>query len=252
VENFLISLSTIQFTKEDLMSKHILFVATILFLSLGAISPVQAQKKKQGAAVKKDVRFLDEITIQPSSDQNNASDPKAIFSQSVFKEEKKIVVANPVNTSTIEDAGSLQLKYALLLDVEVEQAVNLNLFKVLDEWMGTRYRLGGATKDGIDCSALMQTLFTNLYGITLPRTAREQYDFSRKISRTELKEGDLVFFNTIGGVSHVGLYLQNNKFVHASTNGVTVSDLYDEYWMKKFIGVGRVEQEQTTALVTKP
>jgi cell wall-associated NlpC family hydrolase len=118
--------------------------------------------------------------------------------------------------------------------------------------MGTRYRLGGGDKNGIDCSALMQILFTSLYGITLPRTAREQYDFSRKISRTELKEGDLVFFNTIGGVSHVGMYLQNNKFVHASTSGVTVSDLYDEYWMKKFIGVGRVEQDQTTALVTKP
>jgi cell wall-associated NlpC family hydrolase len=234
------------------MSKHVLFIATILFLSLGAISPVQAQKKKQGTSVKKDVKFLDEITIQASSDQNNASDPKAAFSQSLFKEDKK-VVATPLETSTIENAGSLQLKYALLLDIEVEQIMNLNLFKVLDEWMGTRYRLGGATKDGIDCSALMQILFTSLYGISIPRTAREQYDFSRKISRTELKEGDLVFFNTIGGVSHVGMYLQNNKFIHASTSGVTISDLYDEYWMKKFIGVGRVDQNQTaTALVSKP
>jgi len=233
------------------MSKHVLFIATILFLSLGAISPVQAQKKKQGTSIKKDVKFLDEITIQASSDQNNASDPKAVFSQSLFKEDKK-VFATPIETSTIENAGSLQLKYALLLDIEVEQIMNLNLFKVLDEWMGTRYRLGGSTKDGIDCSALMQILFTSLYGISIPRTAREQYDFSRKISRTELKEGDLVFFNTIGGVSHVGMYLQNNKFIHASTSGVTISDLYDEYWMKKFIGVGRVEQDQATALVTKP
>ena len=118
--------------------------------------------------------------------------------------------------------------------------------------MGTRYRLGGNSKDGIDCSALMQILFTSLYGINLPRTAREQYDFSRKISRTELKEGDLVFFNTIGGVSHVGMYLQNNKFIHASTGGVTISDLYDEYWMKKFIGVGRVDQNQATASTVKP
>lgn len=233
------------------MSRDILFAATILFLCLGAISPVQAQKKKQGTSVTKDIKFLDEITIQASSDQNNASDPKAAFSQSLFKEEKKTVVT-PAEASVIENAGSLQLKYALLLDIEVEQIVNLNLFRVLDEWMGTRYRLGGATKDGIDCSALMQILFTSLYGITIPRTAREQYDFSRKISRTELKEGDLVFFNTIGGVSHVGMYLQNNKFVHASTSGVTISDLYDEYWRKKFIGVGRVEQEQATALVTKP
>lgn len=234
------------------MSKYILFIATIFFLSLGVISPVQAQKKKQSTTASKDVKFLDDITVQASSDQNNASDPKAVFSQSIFKEEKKIVAASPVKASTIENASVLQFKYALLLDVEVEQAVNLNLFKVLDQWMGTRYRLGGSTKDGIDCSALMQILFTSLYGITLPRTAREQYDFSRKISRTELKEGDLVFFNTIGGVSHVGMYLQNNKFVHASTGGVTISDLYDEYWMKKFIGVGRVEQEPVTASTIKP
>lgn len=234
------------------MSRHILFAATILFLSLGAISPVQAQKKKQGTSVKKEVKFLDEITVQASSDQNNASDPKAAFSHSLFKDDKKTVVSTPIETSTIENAGSLQLKYALLLDVEVEQILNLNLLTMLDEWIGTRYRLGGATKDGIDCSALMQILFTGLYGISIPRTAREQYNFSRKISRTELKEGDLVFFNTIGGVSHVGMYLQNNKFFHASTSGVTISDLYDEYWMKRFIGVGRVEADQITALVTKP
>jgi lipoprotein Spr len=234
------------------MSRPILFIAAILFLSLGTISPVQAQKKKQGTSVKKDVKFLDEITIQASSDQNNASDPKAAFSQSLFKEDKKTIVASPLNTSTIENVSNLQLKYGLLLDVEVEQVTNLSLFKVLDEWIGTRYHLGGSTRDGIDCSALTQILFTSLYGITLPRTAKEQYDFSRIISRTQLKEGDLVFFNTIGGVSHVGMYLQNNKFIHASTGGVTISDLYEEYWMKKFIGVGRVEQGQTTALAAQP
>lgn len=234
------------------MSKYVLFSATILFLSLGAISPAQAQRKKQGTSVKKDVKFLDEITIQPSADQNNASDPKAVFSQSLFKDDKKIV-ASPIEASTIESAGSLQLKYALLLDIEVEQVVELNLFKTLDEWMGTRYRLGGETKDGIDCSALMQILFTSLYGLTIPRTAREQYDFSRRISRTELKEGDLVFFNTIGGVSHVGMYLQNNKFVHASTSGVMISDLYEDYWMKRFIGAGRLDQaDEATALTIKP
>ena len=213
--------------------------------------PVQAQKKKQGNSVNKEVKFLDDINVQASGNQTIASDPKAVFSQSIFKEEKKIIPGLSAE-STIEEASGLQLKYALLLDVEVEQALNLNLFKVLDQWIGTRYRLGGTSKDGIDCSALMQILFTGLYDISLPRTAREQYDFSRKLSRAQLKEGDLVFFNTIGGVSHVGMYLQNNKFIHASTAGVTISDLYDEYWMKKFIGVGRVNQVQLTASTVKP
>lgn len=237
------------------MSKHILFAATILILSMGAVCPAHAQKKKRGPSAKSEVKFLDDITVQASDDQSDAGDPKAAFSKTtLFKDEKKTVAPVVASQSTIENASSLQLKYALLLDVEVEQAINLNLFKLLDDWMGTRYRLGGTSKDGIDCSAFMQTLFLGLYGITLPRTAREQYDFSRKISRTELKEGDLVFFNTIGGVSHVGMYLQNNKFVHASTSGVTISDLYDEYWSRKFIGVGRVEQPQiqSTASTLKP
>lgn len=237
------------------MSKHILFAATIAFLIMGSVFPAQAQKKKQGTgtSVKKDVKFLDNISVQATSDQISVTEIKAAFSQNLFKEDKK-TIASSANSLAIENAGSIQLKYALLLDVEVEQAINFSLFKLLDEWMGTRYRLGGSNKDGIDCSALMQILFTGLYGINLPRTAREQYDFSRKISRTELKEGDLVFFNTIGGVSHVGMYLQNNKFIHASAAGVTISDLYDEYWMKKFIGVGRVEpaQTQTTASTLKP
>jgi cell wall-associated NlpC family hydrolase len=87
-------------------------------------------------------------------------------------------------------------------------------------------------------------LFAGIYGIALPRTAREQYNNSQRISRTELKEGDLIFFNTTGGVSHVGMYLQNNKFVHASSSGVTISDIFDEYWVRRFVGVGRVQDTQ--------
>jgi cell wall-associated NlpC family hydrolase len=232
------------------MSKHILITTTILLLFLGATTTVQAQKHKHGSSAKKEAKFLEDISVQASTDENTA-DPKAAFSRSLFKEDKKVIPGLGVS-SDIENVDNVQLKYALLLDINVEQAVDVNVFKVLDEWMGTRYRLGGSSKDGIDCSAFTQVLFSTLYGISIPRTAREQYDYSQRISRTELKEGDLVFFNTIGGVSHVGMYLQNNKFVHASTGGVTISDLFDDYWMKKFIGVGRVSQEQITASTVKP
>jgi lipoprotein Spr len=69
-----------------------------------------------------------------------------------------------------------------------------------------------------------------------------------RISRTELKEGDLIFFNTRGGISHVGVYLQNNKFVHASTSGgVVISDIFDEYWARKFVGVGRLRNKESLA-----
>lgn len=84
-------------------------------------------------------------------------------------------------------------------------------------------------------------MFSSVYNIDLPRTAREQYDDVRRISATELQEGDLVFFNTRGGVSHVGIYLRNNKFVHSSSSkGVTISDLYEPYYMSRFISGGRI------------
>jgi lipoprotein Spr len=122
------------------------------------------------------------------------------------------------------------------------------LLEGVDEWYGTRYRLGGTTKKGIDCSAFVSAVYAGVFGITLPRTARDQYKFSKKISRTELKEGDLLFFNTRGGISHVGIYLQNNKFIHASVSrGVTVDDLYDSYYLRRFVAAGRVEKPIASA-----
>ena len=234
------------------MSRTILFAATIL-LSLGASSSAQAQKKGKTTAAKSDVKFLEDISVQPAA--SKTSDPKAVFSESVFTAPVKTAetTSTASTAASIENASSLQFKYALLMDTEVEQLQNMQLLKVIDEWYGTRYRLGGTDKDGIDCSALMQTFFTTLYGVTLPRTAREQFSFSRRISRTEIREGDLIFFNTIGGVSHVGMYLQNNKFIHASSGGgVTISDIYDEYWMKKFVGIGRVDSAQTATASLQP
>ncbi|HEU4471131.1 MAG TPA: C40 family peptidase [Flavisolibacter sp.] len=233
------------------MIKNIIFAATIL-LSAGASA--QTQKTKQGttSAAKNDVKFLEDISVDIPAQPSN---PKAVFSEPVFTT-KRSPETSPAAASpaiSIENASGIQFKYSLLLDIEVEQVRNLELFGLIDEWFGTRYRLGGTTKDGIDCSALMQTFFSGLYGVSLPRTAREQYNFSRRISRTELREGDLVFFNTIGGISHVGMYLQNNKFIHASSGGVTISDMYEDYWMKRLVGVGRVDDAKPlTASVSNP
>ena len=139
-----------------------------------------------------------------------------------------------------------QVKYAVLLNTPAEEVKNTKMFEFIDDWYGTPYRLGGTTKKGVDCSAFSQFLFASVYGLNIPRTAREQYNLTNRISRTELKEGDLIFFNTRGGVSHVGVYLQNNKFVHASTSGgVMISDIFDEYWARKFVGVGRLKDRES-------
>jgi lipoprotein Spr len=117
----------------------------------------------------------------------------------------------------------------------------LSILLALEEWYGTPYLWGGTTHRGIDCSAFTQAMYQSVYGVTLPRVSKEQHRVMERISLTDLREGDLVFFNTRGrGVSHVGMFLGNNKFAHASTErGVIITDLYEPYYIKRFLGAGR-------------
>lgn len=189
---------------------------------------------------KKDVKFLDDISVEPAS-----SDTRLIANNKTSSGKQASLGAdNYLNrSSSVEKASELQLKYAILLNTEVEQLQDNNLLEYIDEWYGTRYRYGGTTKSGIDCSAFVQAVYLSAFAVSLPRTARDQYRQSRIISATEMRTGDLVFFNTTGGISHVGIYLQNNKFIHASTSyGVTISDMFDPYYLKRFIGVGHIEK----------
>jgi len=194
-------------------------------------------------AVKKETKFLDQIDMPVESSKGIKE-----------KESEKTVVKKETGTtrnsshreSNTENLSALQVKYAVLLSTPAEEVRNTKMFEFIDDWYGTPYRLGGTTKKGVDCSAFSQFLFASVYGLSIPRTAREQYSLTNRISRTELKEGDLIFFNTRGSISHVGVYLQNNKFVHASTSGgVMISDIFDEYWVRKFVGVGRLKDRES-------
>ena len=147
--------------------------------------------------------------------------------------------------SDMEAVAPMAFKYAILLDVPVEQITDGKLFDFIESWYGTKYRYGGNDRSGIDCSAFVQTFLSSLYNVGVPRTSASQYDNTQRISKTDLKEGDLVFFKTLGrrkGISHVGVYLRNNKFLHASTSsGVIINDLDDNYYRTHFAGCGRVK-----------
>lgn len=111
------------------------------------------------------------------------------------------------------------------------------------------YRFGGTTRDrGLDCSGLVQKVFAESLGMTLPRTTRGQSQSGVKIARKELKPGDLVFFNTRRrAFSHVGIYVGNDRFLHAPSKGgkVRIEKLSVPYWNKRFNGARRVIKPQT-------
>lgn len=193
-------------------------------------------------SVKKETKFLEiDVPVESSKGIKEKESEKP-----VAKKETSTTRHSSYRESNAENLSALQVKYAVLLNTPAEEVKNPKMFEFIDDWYGTPYRLGGTTKKGVDCSAFSQFLFTSVYGLSIPRTAREQYNLTNRISRTELKEGDLIFFNTRGGVSHVGVYLQNNRFVHASTSGgVMISDIFDEYWVKRFVGVGRLKDRES-------
>ncbi len=143
----------------------------------------------------------------------------------------------------LESYLPFQFKYAILMNATVEKLTNLSLYKSIDEWFGTRYRFGGTSHRGIDCSAFMQVIAQS-FGWVLPRTAREQYAQMKPVCQEDAQEGDFVFFHTTSrGVSHVGMYLHNHKFVHSSSShGVTISDLQDKYWAARIVGFKRMNQ----------
>lgn len=192
------------------------------------------------------LKFIEDIEMTPglSSLTTSVENSSSNESKSIVKPVRSAAFSGSRSTgSVIEQMGSLQFKYAILMDRPVEELTNEALYKVIDEWYGTRYQYGGTGKGGIDCSAFCGKVYAGAFGVTLPRTARDQYQASHKVIREDLKEGDLVFFNTRGGVSHVGIYLGNDCFVHSSTHqGVTISRMSDSYYKPRFLGAGRINR----------
>jgi len=241
-------------------------IAVIIFLSsCSTFKPLNFTSSKQvisASATPVPAKFIEEIIITPQTSIDKTevkSGPQATvitrglaIEENLKEQEKQIadIFANR-SASDVENASSVQLKYAVLLNTGIEHLPARSLLESVDEWYGVRYRTGGNTKSGVDCSGFSVAVYAAVYGITLPRVSREQYRTSRKISTTELQEGDLVFFDTrgSGSVTHVGVYLGNNKFIHASVSrGVMVSGLFEPYYLKRFVGAGRIDNKPMAKL----
>ena len=226
--------------------KYLFFVSVAFFVFSGTSIQVNAQQLKNaitlsdGNITGQPLKFIDGIEIKSGYQAETMPVKSELLTENV---NKPVIARKTTNTSVsnIEIASSLQFKYAQILNRNVEFIINSSLFSLIDEWWATRYRYGGTSKKGIDCSAFTSLLMSTVFAVKLPRTAREQFNESEKVGKDEMIEGDLVFFNTRGGVSHVGVYLGDYYFVHASTNqGVVISSLEEPYYEKRFIGGGRI------------
>jgi murein DD-endopeptidase / murein LD-carboxypeptidase len=220
--------------------KHLFFVALAIFPgvsnTVSAQASINMEKLSEGTNTHS-TKFIEGIEIKAAA--NAAS--TAVIAPAKKKTPRKAAAVVAATEGVIESCSALQFKYAQLMDVDVESIRNASLFGFLEDWWGTRYRYGGKTKEGIDCSAFSGALMAAVFGFALPRTAREQYQACEKIEKADLQQGDLVFFNTRGGISHVGVYLGNSHFAHSSTSeGVTISSLEENYYSKKFVSGGRM------------
>ena len=186
--------------------------------------------------------------VQPSLTSNVSRAPDYINNLTLNGPERSLKISSrslePVKAPLNPTLGnSIQAKYAAMLEVFPEAICNLSLYHFIDEWYGVRYRLGGDSKSGIDCSAFVQKMYEQVFGINLVRTALEQFNRTQLVTdKAECKEGDLVFFHIHSSrISHVGIYLMNNFFVHASSShGIMISSLDDKYWTRNFACAGRV------------
>jgi len=148
----------------------------------------------------------------------------------------------PTATESPKQENTLAKKYADMLGVSKKDITNYDLYKFIDEWYAVPYKYAGRSKSGVDCSDLASLLFQTVYGISIGGNVTDIYKRCKPIKAAELQEGDLVFFKINSkSLSHVGVYLQNHKFVHASVHaGVVISDLGEDYYRKYYWGAGRL------------
>lgn len=240
----------------------------------GALAPQTAVKPKPQTAVKSRTQSASSYTVQKG-------DTLSTIAKKTGVPLKQIVALNHVQTRNLRIGRKLILTKPTpaaasaadeeedLLDEEEEDAepsdpsANIlceekaheellgkwgsaeerKLFvKVTTGFLGAPYRLGGATVRGIDCSAFVRKMY-EFFDITLPRTAREQSAVGVQVSRDQLVEGDLVFFRTRKPIGHVGIYIGNNEFVHASykAKAVRIDNLDQPYFQKRFQRAVRVK-----------
>jgi cell wall-associated NlpC family hydrolase len=216
--------------------------ATIFAVGCSSSSYNQRYNKpeaKDSDSKKKSVRFTSK------DDDEKSEAPTTNEDEAVFKDYEAEFDEEPVEEYKI-DTEEFISKYDKLNDFNITLTPREKILFEVINYLHTPYKYGGNSKQGIDCSAFTQNVFSNSLNLVLPRTARQQFNEGKSIySKSELRFGDLVFFDTttISFPGHVGIYLGDNLFVHASrSKGVVVSSLQSSYYKGRFVGGKRVRE----------
>ncbi|MDT7830630.1 C40 family peptidase [Pricia sp. S334] len=196
-----------------------------------------------GSCAKKNYKKTDysyykrEITKLRNSEKKNIRPQKETSSGPVTDASARIQYLSPEEKK----------KFATLLRISEDSLTNEKLYAAITKWLETPYRWGGTSPDGVDCSSLTQQIYEEVYDKEIPRTSLQQFYFDTRAqfkNQDYLKEGDLVFFRLRFQdeiVSHVGIYLQNGKFLGSnSPRGVEITDLDTPYWQDKYVASARL------------
>ena len=149
---------------------------------------------------------------------------------------------SPADDKNTDDQESLAKDYlSQIMGVALSATSNMKLFHFVYDWIGTPYHFGGSSKKGIDCSGFTKQLYSQVFNMDLEHSSRDIFSMVTPVRKEDLQEGDLVFFKIHSRrISHIGIYLGNNRFAHASSRGVAISSLDDAYYRRYFYRGGRM------------
>lgn len=184
------------------------------------------------------VDYIHERQIATNNPSTNSPDTRSNTNNKTKNISKKTVVTKEESISTIS-------KYEVKWGVDLPDDADTNLIKEIDSWLGVPYKYGGKDKSGTDCSGMVFSIYNNVYGFSLNRSSYDIIQNVIKVPIEEAKFGDLVFFKIYKNrVSHVGIYLGDKKFIHASTQlGVRIDSLEMPYYRDRFYMAGRIKDE---------
>src|SRR5690606_20447758 len=155
----------------------------------------------------------------------------------------KTTSSNSVPKTETSDPDNLASQFfSQVMGVAISATSNTKMYQFIYDWLGTPYRFGGNTKKGIDCSGFAKAMYDKVFNTNILRNSRDIFSMTNPLSKDELKVGDLVFFKIKSrSITHVGVYLGDNRFAHASTSkGVVISDLDEPYYKRYFYKGGRI------------